>query len=94
MIPYDGESAPGKRFGAHQPAEQVYDNILYVTWFAAGLRAIDISNPYQPKEVGYYVPLPGKDHKTVQSNDIFRRDDGLLFLVDRLDGFEILESQV
>ncbi len=94
MIPYDGESAPGRRFGAHQPAEQVYDNILYVTWFAGGLRAIDFSNPYQPQEVGYYLPLPGKGQKTVQSNDVFRRDDGLLFLVDRHDGLEILESQV
>lgn len=94
MVPYEGDSAPGKRFGAHQPAEQVYDNVLYVTWFGGGLRAIDVSNPYQPKEVGYYVPLPGKGQKTVQSNDVFRRDDGMLFLVDRHDGFEILESQV
>ncbi|MGH9196464.1 MAG: LVIVD repeat-containing protein, partial [Acidimicrobiia bacterium] len=94
MVPYDSESNHGPRFGAHQPAEQVYDNILYVTWFAGGLRAIDFSNPYQPKEVGYYVPLPGKGQKTPQSNDVFRREDGLLFLVDRLDGLEILESQI
>ena len=94
IVPYDGDSAPGNRFGAHQPAEQVYDNILYVTWFAGGLRALDFSNPYQPTEVGYYLPLPGKGQKTVQSNDVFRRDDGLLFLVDRLDGLEILESQI
>ena len=94
MVPYDGDSAPGHRFGAHQPAEQVYDNILYVTWFAGGLRAIDFSNPYQPKEVGYYVPFPGKGQKAVQSNDVFRCDDGLLFLVDRLDGLEILESRI
>jgi hypothetical protein len=94
MIPYEGESGPGTRFGAHQPAEQVYDDILYVTWFAGGLRAVDFSNPYQPKEVGYYVPFPGKGQKTVQSNDVFRRDDGVLFLIDRLDGLEILESRV
>ncbi len=94
MVPYDGESIPGNRFGAHQPAEQVYDKVLYVTWFAGGLRAVDISNPYLPKEIGYYVPLPGKGQKSVQSNDVFRRDDGLLFLIDRLDGLEILESQV
>jgi len=94
MIPYDGESAPGHRFGAHQPAEQVYDNILYVTWFAGGLRALDFSNPYEPKEVGYYVPLPGKGQKAVQSNDVFQRDDGMLFLVDRHDGLEILESRI
>lgn len=94
MVPYDGDSAPGYRFGAHQPAEQVYDNILYVTWFAGGLRALDFSNPYSPKEIGFYIPMPGKGQKSVQSNDVFRADDGTLFLMDRLDGLEILESQV
>ncbi len=94
MVPYDGESDHAVRFGAHQPAEQVYDNILYVTWFAGGLRAIDFSNPYLPTEVGTYIPLPGKGQKTVQSNDVFQRDDGLLFLIDRLDGLEILESEL
>ena len=94
MVPHDGDSFPGNRFGAHQPAEQVYDNILYVAWFAGGLRALDFSNPYQPKEVGTYIPLPGKGQKTVQSNDVFRRDDGMLFLIDRLDGLEILESEL
>ncbi|MGH7832648.1 MAG: LVIVD repeat-containing protein, partial [Candidatus Binatia bacterium] len=73
---------------------QVYDNVMYVTWFACGLRAIDISNPYSPQEAGYYVPLPGKGQKVVMSNDVFRRDDGLLFLVDRYDGLEILASEI
>ena len=94
MVPYDGESKPGNRFGAHQPAEQVYDNVHYVTWFAGGLRALDFSNPFSPKEVGYYVPQPGKDQKAVQSNDVFRADDGKLYLIDRLDGLEILEPQI
>jgi hypothetical protein len=90
MLP-DGTRTAG-RFGAHQPAEQLHGNILYVTWFSGGLRAIDISNPYLPKEVGFYVPLPGKGQKSVQSNDVFHRKDGMLFLIDRLDGLEILES--
>jgi len=94
MVPYDGDSYPGNRFGAHQPAEQVYNNTLYVTWFAGGLRALDFSNPYSPKEVGTYIPQPGKGQKVVQSNDVFQDKDGLLFLMDRLDGLEILESQV
>jgi len=94
MVPWDGDSYPGNRFGAHQPAEQVYNNTLYVTWFAGGLRALDFSNPYSPKEVGTYIPKPGKGQKAVQSNDVFHGEDGLLFLMDRLDGLEILESQV
>jgi len=89
----DGHRTAG-RFGAHQPAEQVHGNTLYVTWFSGGLRAVDISNPYLPKEAGFYIPLPGKGQKAVQSNDVFHRKDGMLFLIDRLDGLEILESQI
>lgn len=94
IVPYDSASGGAQRFGAHQPAEQVYSNILYVTWFAGGLRAVDISNPYEPEEVGYYLPLPGKGQKTVQSNDVFHDRDGLLYLIDRLDGLEILETEL
>src|ERR1035441_6982345 len=28
----------------------------FVTWFNAGLRAIDIRDPYRPREVGYFIP--------------------------------------
>ena len=45
--------APGNQYGAHQPAEQVYDNKMFVTWFSGGLRVVDISNPYSLKEIGY-----------------------------------------
>jgi len=89
----DGRKTAG-RFGAHQPAEQLHGNTLYVTWFSGGLRAVDISNPYLPKEAGFYIPLPGKGQKAVQSNDVFHRKDGMLFLIDRLDGLEILESDL
>jgi hypothetical protein len=85
---------PGHQYGAHQPAEQVYDNKMFVTWFSGGLRVVDVRNPYLPSEIGYYVPTPGRGQKTVKSNDIFRADSGLLYLIDRLDGLEILESEV
>ena len=94
IVPFDGKSTNEFRFGAHQPAEQVYGNTLYVTWFGGGLRAVDFSNPYVPKEVGFHIPLPGRGQKVVMSNDVFHDKDGKLYLVDRYDGFEILESQV
>ena len=28
------------------------------------------------------------------SNDVFRRDDSMLFLIDRFDGLEILEPEI
>jgi hypothetical protein len=78
-------------YGCHQPQEQVYNNRLAVTWFGGGLRMIDISDPWQPEELGYYIPEPGQGHRVAQSNDVFVTPDGLYYLVDRLGGFEILE---
>jgi len=94
IVPFDGKSTHEFRFGAHQPAEQVYSNTLYVTWFGGGLRAVDFSNPYIPKEVGYYIPQVGKGQKVVMSNDVYHDKDGKLYLIDRYDGLEILESQI
>jgi hypothetical protein len=94
IVPFDGKSTNQNRFGAHQPAEQVYGDTLYVTWFGGGLRAVDFSNPYIPKEVGCYIPMPGRGQKVVMSNDVFHDKDGKLYLIDRYDGLEILESQV
>src|SRR4030095_13363768 len=54
---------PSHQYGADQPAEQVYDNKMFVTWFSGGLRVIDISNPYIPTESGSYVPAPGPRQK-------------------------------
>jgi hypothetical protein len=39
------------------------------------------------------VPNPGRGQKTVKSNDVYREANGLLYLIDRLDGLEILEYQ-
>jgi len=81
----------GGRFGAHQCHERMKDSLVYLTWFRGGLRIVDIADPKKPKEVGYYIPTPGAGQKTVQSNDVFLDDDGLIYLVDRLNGLEILE---
>jgi hypothetical protein len=67
------------------------DSLVYVTWFRGGLRIVDIADPAKPKEVGYFIPTPGKGQKTVQSNDVFVDDAGLIYLLDRLNGLDILE---
>jgi hypothetical protein len=33
-----------------------YTKFALVTFFNAGVRAIDIRDPYSPKEVGYFIP--------------------------------------
>jgi hypothetical protein len=40
-------------FSAHNP--EIDGNMLYVSWYRDGVRAIDISDPSQPREVGYWT---------------------------------------
>ena len=88
----DGLVAPGKRFGAHQPWEHVgEDNIVFLAWFSGGIRAVDISDPYRPREVGYYVPPAAGGHTVPQTNDVTVDGRGLVFAVDRHQGLSVLE---
>jgi hypothetical protein len=83
-----------------------YGKVALVTWFNAGVRAIDVRNPYQPKELGYYIPaiteatdkrcikVDGKDRckVAIQSNNVETDDRGLIYVVDRTNtGLHILE---
>lgn len=81
----------GGRSGAHQPHESVgTDNLVYAAWFSGGLWVIDISNPYRPQEAGHYIPQPGPGAQFAQSNDVFVDERGLIYLIDRVGGFDIL----
>ena len=82
---------PGGRFGAHQYHEHVDGTLIYATWFSGGLRIIDLANPSAPLEVGYYIPEPVSGQKLPQSNDICLDHRGLICLMDRYCGFDILE---
>ena len=77
--------AEAGRFGAHNIHENVplptswqNDQIVLGTFFNGGLRAYDISNPYQPKEVGVFLPPapPGAPTGTIQMNDVFVDERG------------------
>jgi hypothetical protein len=87
-----GNLKPGEaRFGAHQCHEQMTDSLVYVAWFRGGLRIVDIRDPIQPEEIGYFIPPPGRDAPTVQSNDVFVDGRGRIYLFDRFEGLDILE---
>jgi hypothetical protein len=83
--------APGGRFGAHQFQEHMDDTLVYCTWFGGGLRVIDIADPTMPTEVGYFIPEPAGGKTSPQSNDVDTDARGLVYLVDRDLGFDILE---
>ena len=96
----------GGRFGPHQFNEtqnnklyrpQDNRNLLYVAYFAGGMRVLDISDPYAMKEVGYYVPKTTSTTiprlKTViQTNDVDLDYRGLAYISDRAGtGLHIVE---
>jgi len=83
-------AAPG-RFGAHQFQEFMQDTLVYCAWFAGGLRVVDVADPTAPEEVGYYIPQPALGKAAPQTNDVTLDDRGLIYIVDRYAGFEILE---
>ena len=82
--------APG-RFGAHQFQEHFDDTLVYVTWFSGGLRIVDIADPLNPEEVGHFIPEPAGGEQSPQSNDVEVDGRGLIYLIDRNVGFDILE---
>ena len=79
------------RFGAHQYREKLDGSLVYVTWFSGGLRIVDIADPLQPQEVGYFIPQPVAGNASPQSNDVDVDRNGLIHLIDRNNGFDILE---
>jgi hypothetical protein len=100
----------GGRFGSHSPNENqppMYaKRLVFVAWFNAGVRAIDIRDPFSPKEVGYYIPAKtGKTDKrciklpegkerckvAIQTNNLEVDDRGYIYIVDRANtGMHIL----
>lgn len=89
----DGSPQPDMT-GCHQPTERLAGDVIPFAWFAQGLRLMDISDPYTPKEVGHYLPdlQPGCDR--VCANDVTIDDRGLIYVVDRLRGVDILQSNL
>jgi hypothetical protein len=94
----------GGQFGPHnlhenRPGSFQSSTTIFATWQSAGVRAFDISNPFRPEEVGYYVPpqptkwaepLRGRA-KVRHTADIFVAADGLIYITDYDAGLYILQ---
>jgi len=87
-MPYTGDDV---RFGAHQFRETLDDTLTYVTWFAAGLRIIDIANPKGVNEVAYFIPEPGRGYNAPQTNDVELDHRGLIYITDKARGFDVID---
>jgi hypothetical protein len=69
---------------AHNPT--VFKNLAFVAWQGNGLRAIDISNPFNPEEVGHARPIPWGDLMTYPDFH-----DGLIYIGDNQSGLHVLK---
>jgi len=101
----------GGRFGAHSSNEDMrplfYGKLTFITWFNAGLRVLDIRDPYNPKEVGYFIPSISRatqprcgmiggqqrcSNAVIQSNNAEVDDRGYIYIADRANtGLHIVE---
>ncbi|MBT3352189.1 MAG: hypothetical protein HN400_12975 [Nitrospinaceae bacterium] len=88
LFPSEGDwTTRGGRYGAHNIWRGMTPkDFVYVVWFNAGLRIVDISDPFRPQEVGYYVPAGDTGRPTPQSNDVFVDERGLIYIADRCGG--------
>jgi hypothetical protein len=95
MPPVDAYKNRGGRFGSHNIHENVpvptsfqSDQLVFGTFFNGGMRAFDISNAYQPKEVAAFVPPAPNGSKigAIQLNDVYVDENQLVYTVDRFSG--------
>jgi len=99
----------GGRFGSHSSNESMapvyYKKLAFIAFFNAGVRALDIRDPYHPKEVGYFIPaiteatdkrcvmVEGKARcrVAIQTNNVETDERGYIYIVDRANtGLHIL----
>ncbi len=94
----------GGRFGPHNqnqhhhnPDVEHSDKLVYLTYFNAGLRIVDISDAHRPREVGWFLPpdpakrygpLPKK--LVAQSEDVLVDARGTIYLTEKNQGLWIL----
>jgi hypothetical protein len=98
-MPQGDYASRGDRHGPHNlhenyPGSYISDRYIFVTYFAAGLRIVDVADPIAPKEVAYYVPATPPAQKAAQTNDVFVDSRGIIYTSDRRTaGVHILEWQ-
>ncbi|HZT88359.1 MAG TPA: hypothetical protein VFA12_10340 [Stellaceae bacterium] len=85
----------GGRFGAHNidmnrpiATSRTLVNTVVGSYFNGGVRAYSIADPSRPVEIGYLIPQapPANPTHTIQINDLYVDEHGLIYANDRLTG--------
>jgi hypothetical protein len=91
----------GGRFGPHSSSESFapifYRKLVFLAYFNAGVRAVDVRNPYAPREAAFYIPATTERTAercvttggtqsckvAIQTNNVEADERGLVYLADR-----------
>lgn len=103
--PYRNFCEKGGRFGPHNQHQWQYqdvllhdENLVFLTYFNAGLRVVDISDERLPREVAYFVPpdpqsrkgLLPKSKLVAQTEDVVVDARGNIYISDKNHGVYVL----
>lgn len=103
-LPYDSYYAKGGRFGPHNqhhyqgnPAHFALHDHVLMTYFNAGLRLFDITDPLQPAEIGRFVPEDPRQRRgalpnalVTQFEDVLVDARGYIYCTDKNHGLFVL----
>jgi hypothetical protein len=104
LPPVENFAPRGGRYGSHnlhenQPAETSFrsDRLVVGAFFSGGIRAYDLSNPLQPREVAAFVPPTPEESpvRSSQMNDVYVDENGIVYAGERhKGGLYVLEMDV
>ncbi len=96
---------PG-RFGPHNTSMEIQSpdvekpgDLIYYTWFNAGLRVFDIKDPRAPKETGWFIPAPPtarrgpnpREGLEISTQDVLVDTRGYIYITDYNLGLFVLK---
>jgi hypothetical protein len=81
----------GLRFGPHnthenRPGSYRSAELVFVTYFNAGLRVYDVADAEHPVEVAHWLPVVPPGQVAVQMNDVWVGEDLDVYVTDRVNG--------
>jgi len=81
----------GLRFGSHclhenRPNSYRSQELVFATYFNAGLRVYDLADPDDPVEIAHWIPECPPNQAAAQINDVFVSEDHTVFVTDRVNG--------